>query len=112
MTKDVTKEDSQPKYTEIAYQLLKTFAGQHANSGKQHNKQLNSAFIIPPDYWQVFASGFHAINTSDQEARSLYRQLNTLPPYYYQLLVLLYCTRKMLKPCRGEPENYVNLIII
>ena len=25
-----------------------------------------------PDYWQVFVSGFHAINTSDQEARLLY----------------------------------------
>ena len=72
MTKDVTKEDSQPKYTEIAYQLLKTFAGQCTNSGKQHNKQLNSAFIMDPDYWRVFASGFHVINTSDQEARSLY----------------------------------------
>jgi len=27
VTKDVAKEDSQPKYTKIAYQLLKTFAG-------------------------------------------------------------------------------------
>ena len=27
---------------------------------------------LPPDYWQVFVSVFHAIDTSDQEAKLLY----------------------------------------
>jgi len=41
MTKDVTKEDleedSQPNYSEIAYQLLKTFAGQDNLQGAVNN---------------------------------------------------------------------------
>jgi len=40
VTKDVAKEDleedSQPNYSEIAYQLLKTFAGKRTSSCKQH----------------------------------------------------------------------------
>ena len=64
--KDVAKEDleedSLPNYSEIAYQLLKTFAGKRASSCKQHNKQLNLTFItdhgLPPDYWRVCCIAF------------------------------------------------------
>ena len=34
VTKNVAKEDSHPKYTEIVYQLFKTFTGQWTSSCK------------------------------------------------------------------------------
>ena len=36
VTKDVKKEDSHPKYSEIAYRLLKTFTGQHSSRHDFH----------------------------------------------------------------------------
>ena len=71
------KKDRHPKYTEIVYQLLKTFTGQRTSSCKQHNKLLDSAllitlYLIIGKFFSFCMASFHAINTSDLEARLLY----------------------------------------
>jgi len=97
-SKDVVKEDSQPKYFKIAYQLLKTFTGQHTSSWIQHLLWITLPPGLAPglapgpslSFCMAFMQSTCLTRKPDCSTHSFYshftqayRRLDTLPPFYY-----------------------------
>ena len=82
--KEHLEEHSQPNYSEIANQLLKTFAGQD-NVQAAVNIITSSWILItlPPDHWRVcciaFMQSILLTRKPDGSTHSFYRRLDILP---------------------------------